>query len=170
MASVVAAPAALNAAASSLTDIGSELNAVTAGAAEQTSFLQTAAADEVSSAVASLFSIHGQEFQKLNAQAAAFHETFTQTLTQGAATYSAAEASAAQTLADLTVGASSLPRPAAAAPAEVYYPFYGYGYGYAWGLLGLFAAFFYMVVASIYNPWLAPLYISEFFATIPFYF
>jgi hypothetical protein len=43
-----------------------------------------AAEDEVSAAIAAVFSAHGQGFQALGAQAAAFHEQFVRTLNAGA--------------------------------------------------------------------------------------
>lgn len=49
------------------------------------------AADEVSTAIAALFSSHGQAYQALSAQAEAFQAQFVQTLNGGAALYTAAE-------------------------------------------------------------------------------
>ena len=51
-----------------------------------------AGGDEVSAAIASLFSSHGTAFQALSAQAAAFHSQFVQALTAGAGSYVSAEA------------------------------------------------------------------------------
>ena len=51
-----------------------------------------AAEDEVSAAIAAVFSAHGQGFAALGAQAAAFHEQFVQALTAGAGSYVSAEA------------------------------------------------------------------------------
>ena len=50
------------------------------------------AEDEVSAAIAAMFSAHGQGFQALSARAAAFHDQFVQTLTAGARSYVGAEA------------------------------------------------------------------------------
>ena len=63
-----------------------------------TTGLLPAAADEVSTQIATLFSAHAQGFQRLSAQVAAFHEQFVQALTASANTYATAEANAAQTL------------------------------------------------------------------------
>ena len=51
-----------------------------------------AAADEVSTAVAALFSGHGQAFHALSSQAAAFHAQFVQNMTSGGAAYAGTEA------------------------------------------------------------------------------
>jgi triacylglycerol lipase len=51
-----------------------------------------AAEDEVSAAIAALFSAHGQGFQAVSAQAAAFHAQFVQALKSSAASYASAEA------------------------------------------------------------------------------
>ena len=46
----------------------------------------------MSAAIAAVFSAHGQGFQALSAQAAAFHDQFVQALTAGAGSYVSAEA------------------------------------------------------------------------------
>jgi PE family len=58
--------------------IGSSLSAADAAATLPTTAVVAAAADEVSTAIASLFSGHVQQFQALSAQAAAFHARFVQ--------------------------------------------------------------------------------------------
>jgi len=63
-----------------------------------------AAGDEVSAAVASLFSGHGQAFQALGAQAAAFHDQFVQALNAGAGAYASTEAASAGPLQTLAQG------------------------------------------------------------------
>ena len=55
-----------------------------------------AGADEVSAAIASLFSGHAAAFQTLSAKAAAFHEQFVQFLNGGASSYASAEAANAE--------------------------------------------------------------------------
>lgn len=174
MAFVLATPQALTNAASNVADIGSSLNAATTSAAEQTSSLPAAAADEVSAAVAALFSSHGQEFQKLSAEAANFHDKFTQALASGADAYSTAEANIAKTL---TGGAGSIAPAAAAGPAAPYYGYpYGYGYGgYGFGFSGfplvdfIFSTF-YLLIACISNPYYAPIYILDYFSYLPYIF
>jgi len=98
MSFVIAVPEALATAASDLAGIGSTLEAAHAAAAPPTTGVLAAAEDEVSAQIAALFSAHGQGFQRLSAQAAAFHSRLVQTLTAGADQYAAAEASAARTL------------------------------------------------------------------------
>ena len=94
MSFLVAAPQVLADAASDLAGIGSTLSTANAAAAAPTTGLLPAAADEVSAQIAALFSAHGQGFQRLSAQAAAFHEQFVQALTASANAYATAEANA----------------------------------------------------------------------------
>src|SRR5215472_2027170 len=91
MSFVIAAPELMTSATTDLSNIGSALSAARAAAATSTTGVLTAAEDEVSAAIASLFSAHGQGFQALGAQAAAFHEQFVQALTAGAGSYAGAE-------------------------------------------------------------------------------
>ncbi|WP_139837105.1 PE family protein, partial [Mycobacterium szulgai] len=88
----IVAPDSLEAAASDLARIGSTLSTANASAAASTTGLLAAGADEVSTAIAVLFGSHAQAYQAISAQAAAFHERFTQTLTGGAQAYASAEA------------------------------------------------------------------------------
>jgi hypothetical protein len=97
MSYVIAAPELMTSAATDLASIGSTISAANAAAAPTTGIV-VAAEDEVSAAIAAVFSAHGHGFQALSARAAAFHEQFVQALTAGARTYAAAEANAAQTL------------------------------------------------------------------------
>ncbi|WP_424734876.1 PE family protein, partial [Mycobacterium sp.] len=60
-----------------------------------------AGADEVSAAVAALFSSHAEGYQALGAQAMLFHEQFVQALNTGSGAYAAAEAANASPLAQL---------------------------------------------------------------------
>jgi triacylglycerol lipase len=73
MSSLIAVPELITTAATDLGNIGSTLNAARAAAATQTTGMLAAAEDEVSAAIAAVFSAHGQGFQALSAQAAAFH-------------------------------------------------------------------------------------------------
>ncbi|WP_078727804.1 PE family protein, partial [Mycobacterium tuberculosis] len=59
---------------------------------------ENASADEVSTAVAALFSQHAQGYQAAAAQVAAFHSRFVQALTAGAGAYAFAEAANASPL------------------------------------------------------------------------
>ena len=92
MSFVVTAPEFVVNAAGDLAHIGSAISAANGAAAAPTTAVVAAAGDEVSAAIASLFSSHAHEFQALNAQAAAFHAEFVQALSGAAGTYAAAEA------------------------------------------------------------------------------
>jgi hypothetical protein len=88
----VAAPEFLASAATDLSNIGSRLSEASAAAVAPTTGVLAPAEDEVSAAIAAMFSAHGQGFQALSAQAAAFHDQFVQTLTAGARSYVGTEA------------------------------------------------------------------------------
>src|SRR5262245_7789545 len=92
MSFVIAAPETMAAAAADLAGIESALSAARAAAATSTTQVLAAGADEVSAAIAGLFSSHAQDFQALGARAAAFHTDFVRALTAGGAAYAAAEA------------------------------------------------------------------------------
>jgi triacylglycerol lipase len=96
---VVALPEMMSAAATDVASIGSVVAAANQGVAGATTGLLAAAEDEVSAEIAALFSAHGQGYQALSAQAAAFHERFVQALTGAAGAYTAAEAANASPLA-----------------------------------------------------------------------
>jgi hypothetical protein len=98
MSIVIVGPEALTAAASDLTSLGSTISAANAGAAPPTTALLAAGIDEVSAAIAALFGAHGQAYQALSAQAAAFHQEFVHALTAGASSYAATESTAASPL------------------------------------------------------------------------
>ena len=98
MSYVIAAPEALVAAASNVAAIGSTIGAANAAAATLTTGVLAAAGDEVSAAIASLFSSHAQDYQALSGQAAAFHTQFVQALTGAGGAYASAEAAATSPL------------------------------------------------------------------------
>jgi hypothetical protein len=108
MSFVMATPELLTAAASDLANIGTTLTTANAAAAAHTTGVVAAAEDEVSAAVAAVFSAHGQGFQALGAQAAAFHEQFVQTLTAGAGSYLSTEAANASAVAGLGGGSGGI--------------------------------------------------------------
>ena len=91
MSFVVVAPDAIRAAATELAGIGSTLSVVNAASSAQTTAIAAAAGDEVSAAIALLFSSHSQRFQALMAQAAAFHRQSVQAMTASAGSYAGAE-------------------------------------------------------------------------------
>lgn len=99
MSFVVTAPELVEAAAQDLAGVRSALGQATAAAAAPTTGILSAGADEVSAAIASVFGSHGQEFQALSAQAAAFHEEFVNLLNASAGSYLSTDlANAEQTL------------------------------------------------------------------------
>ncbi|GFG77683.1 PecA family PE domain-processing aspartic protease [Mycobacterium paragordonae] len=91
-------PDVVDASAWRLAGVGAGLGGANAVAAASTTRVAVAAFDEVSAAIAALFSSHGQQFQVFNAQAAAWHSRFVQTLTEASSRYAAAEAGSAATL------------------------------------------------------------------------
>jgi PE family len=112
MSFVVAAPETLAAASADVGSIGSAVNTAHAAAASATTSVGVAAGDEVSSAIAALFSGHAQEYHALSAQAAAWHAEFVQALTGAGGAYAAAEAANAsplQTLEQDILGAINAP-------------------------------------------------------------
>lgn len=91
-------PGFVSDAAADLARLGSTLEQANATAAASTTGVVTAAGDEVSAAIASLFSTHGAAYQAVSGQVAAFHDEFVQLLSAGAGQYAAAEAAAADPL------------------------------------------------------------------------
>ncbi|WP_156452438.1 PE family protein, partial [Mycobacterium gordonae] len=92
MSFVVATPQLLTAAATDLASIRSALGAANATAFAPTTEVLTAAADEVSTAIATVFGGHARAYQEVSVQAAAFHAEFARALNSGALAYSGAEA------------------------------------------------------------------------------
>lgn len=81
MAFLIAAPDMLSLAATEVAGIGESVSAAHAVAASSTTAVVAAAGDEVSTAIAGLFSRHAQQFAALAAQAVGFHDQFVQALT-----------------------------------------------------------------------------------------
>ncbi|MGA9674669.1 MAG: PE family protein, partial [Mycobacterium sp.] len=108
MSYVIAEPDMLTAAAADVAGIGSDLSAAHTAATTRTMGLLAAAEDEVSAAIASLFSSHGQQFQAISAQAAAFQSQFVQSLSGAGSSYALAEAANASPLQAVVQGAQSL--------------------------------------------------------------
>ncbi|WP_068176750.1 PE-PPE domain-containing protein [Mycobacterium sp. UM_CSW] len=92
MSDLITVPETLASTAADVHNIGSAINAAGTNAAARTTGLLAAAEDEVSAAIANLFSAYGAEYQALLAQAAGFHSQFTQALAAAAAAYAQAEA------------------------------------------------------------------------------
>src|SRR5262245_48436655 len=115
MSSLSVVPEIVSAASGNLQNLGSALRSASAAAASQTTAVMAPAADEVSAAITALLGTHAQEFQTINAQAAAFHDEFVNRLSGGAAQYVSAElANAQQTALGSVAGAAA--NPAATAP------------------------------------------------------
>ncbi len=104
MSLLIAVPESMTAAAADLANIGSAVSAAHMAAAAPTVAVIPAAADEVSSSIAHLFSQHAQDYQALAGRAAAFHEQFVQRLTSSAGTYASAEVANVAMLQSLTAG------------------------------------------------------------------
>lgn len=96
MSLLIADPELIETAAQNLSGIRATLGEATAAAATPTTGVAAAAADEVSTAIATVFGQHGREFQAVSPQAAGFHDRFVQLLNSGAASYLATEAANAQ--------------------------------------------------------------------------
>src|SRR5271166_4059777 len=92
MSFVITAPEMVASAASDLASLGSMIGEAHAAAVVPTTAVMAAAGDEVSAAIASLFSSHAQQFQALSAEAAAFHAQFVQALNAAGVAYTVAEA------------------------------------------------------------------------------
>jgi hypothetical protein len=115
MSYLVAAPEFLASAATDLSNIGSTLSEANSVAAAPTTGILAAAEDEVSAAIAAMFSAHGEGFQALSAQAAVFHAQFVQAMNVGAGAYASTEAANAGPLQAL---AQNLPAPNVAVSAD----------------------------------------------------
>ncbi|ORB08578.1 PE family protein, partial [Mycobacterium intermedium] len=109
MSFVITVPDLVGAAAQDLAGIGSTISAANAAAATNTEAVFAAGADEVSAAVAAVFSSYARSYQALSAQAAAFHEQFVQVLAAGAGSYSAADAASAASIASPLLNAINAP-------------------------------------------------------------
>jgi hypothetical protein len=95
---LVVAPELLESATADLENIRSALSSAHAAATGPTTGLLAAGADDVSTAVASLFAGYGQEFQALSVQAGAFHQQFVQLMGSAAGSYQATEVASASPL------------------------------------------------------------------------
>ncbi|WP_136623114.1 PE family protein, partial [Mycobacterium attenuatum] len=98
MSYVVAIPDAVGAAAAKVAGFGAALSNANSSAALGTTGLLAAGGDEISAAIASLFSAHGLAYQQVAAQMTAFHGRFVRALTAGAGAYAHAEAANASPL------------------------------------------------------------------------
>ncbi|MBX9979094.1 MAG: PE family protein, partial [Mycobacterium gordonae] len=85
MSFAVVAPASLATAAGDLSGIGSAVTAANAAAASRTTSLAAAAQDEVSTAIASLFTGYAREYEALSVRADALRARFVVALSDAAA-------------------------------------------------------------------------------------
>ncbi|TVS86909.1 PE family protein, partial [Mycobacterium helveticum] len=92
MAYLSVSPDIVYAVAANVESIGTSLASGHVAAAAFTTGVTSAAADEVSTAVAALFSQFAQDYQKLAAESAAFQDRFVLALTNAGHSYAAAEA------------------------------------------------------------------------------
>lgn|GEM_PF-1432589 len=98
MSFLITSPHTLAEAATGVGHIGATIDAAHAAAAARTTSLLPAAADEVSTAIAGVFSDYASAYQTLTARAAAFHAQFGQALAAGATAYAGTEATNASPL------------------------------------------------------------------------
>lgn len=104
MAYVVVGLERVGAAAGELVRLGSVIDAATAEARVSTTQLLAAAEDEVSAAIAALLGEHGQAYQAVSAEVAAFHQRFVHNINAGAGAYAVAEAASVSPLQALEQG------------------------------------------------------------------
>lgn len=102
-------PEILQSASGRLETLGAGLRTANAAAAARTTAIAAPALDEISTAISNLLGKHGQQFQALSAQTAAYHDKFVKLLNGGAAQYLSTEfANVQQTLATTgSVGAAA---------------------------------------------------------------
>ena len=103
MSNLITTPEMMSTAATDLATIGSDLSAAHTAAATRTTAVLAAAEDEVSAAIAAVFSAHGQGYQALSTQAAAFHAQFVQALKSSAGSYASDEAANLSALGNMIV-------------------------------------------------------------------
>lgn len=84
MSFLFATPESVTAAASQITTIGSALEQANTAVKASTTAVVAAGADEVSTAIATLMSTHGQAYQTASAQVSQFHNQFIQLLNASA--------------------------------------------------------------------------------------
>lgn len=110
---LLTAPESLAAAATDLSRIGATMEAACSAATAGTSGLAAAAGDEVSAAIADLFSAYGDQYRLAAQQAAEFHSGFTAALAEAASTYVQAESCNATLLIDAAQSVLGFRPPAA---------------------------------------------------------
>ncbi|BDB45409.1 MULTISPECIES: PE family protein [Mycobacterium] len=116
MSLVSAVPGAISTAAANVTGIGATISAANALAAAPTTAVLAAAGDQVSAAVAALFSVHAQTYQTLSEQAANFHAQFARAIESSANAYASAESANASSIGNVDIAKTG----SAAGPACEY--------------------------------------------------
>jgi hypothetical protein len=101
MSFVSVVPEQLSLVAADITSIGSAISEANRAASGPTTQMLAAGDDEVSAAIAAVFSTHGQQFQALITQTEAFHQQFAALMSAGSESYAIAEESAARQLGGL---------------------------------------------------------------------
>uniref|UniRef100_UPI0012E94D90 PE family protein n=1 Tax=Mycobacterium sp. Marseille-P9652 TaxID=2654950 RepID=UPI0012E94D90 len=101
MSFIITVPDAIGSAAADLSNVATTLGIASSAAALPTTEIVASAGDEVSAAIAAVFSEHGLGFQAVSAQAADFHEQFVGALTATAGSYALTEAANASPLQQL---------------------------------------------------------------------
>jgi len=91
MSYLIAAPEAIAAVSGDLSGIGDAIKGAASEAAPSTTAIATAASDEVSAAITSLFGNYAKEFQALTARATQFHSEFGHALSAAGTAYAANE-------------------------------------------------------------------------------
>ncbi len=114
MSFVNVAPQLVSTAAADAARIGSAINTANTAAAATTQVL-AAAQDEVSTAIAALFGSHGQHYQAISAQVAAYQQRFVLALSQASSTYAVAEAASATPLQNVLDAINAPVQPTSAA-------------------------------------------------------
>ncbi|MBX9980564.1 MAG: PE family protein, partial [Mycobacterium gordonae] len=95
MSFVFVLPDVIAGAAADAAGVGHAVGTASAAAAGATTGVLAAADDEVSAAIAALFSSHGHQYQAFHAEAAAFHDRFVRALSGAGGAYGWAEAASA---------------------------------------------------------------------------
>ncbi|OOK71558.1 PE family protein [Mycobacterium kansasii] len=108
---MLTAPEMVATAATDVAGIRSAISMANAAAAAPVSGVLAAAGDEVSTAIARLFSAYGLEYQAVMEQAAAFHADFTAALAAAASAYAEAEAAGAALLSRASNGLGAVNAP-----------------------------------------------------------
>ena len=109
MSFVVVSPELVEAASTQLAGIGRALNAANAAAAAEITRLAAAGQDEVSTAIASVFSGHAEAYQQVRVYAEGFHAQVVQATAEAARQYQAHERHFYAVLAERQAARANLP-------------------------------------------------------------